>query len=216
MDKNGAHDYSRLGLILDESAAFDQDVARLLEAAWNTSSRRQGVCLSFCRAALEHATSQRALIGIGNNGTALALMRLHFETVVRAVWVLEGAKDAWLEEFASPVAPGDLNEPQLGPPIPSMLDAIALKTPDMARELRKLYSTVKVMHSFVHGGAHLVVHALRGYPPDKLVDVLRNRNLLTLMLCNVMVVASQKRELQGAVGRLSTVHAGCMPPPAVL
>ncbi len=216
METNGMPDYSRLGLILDESAAFDQDAARLLEAAWNTSSRRHTVCLAFCRAALEHATSQRALIGIGNNGTALALIRLHFEAVVRAVWVLEGAKDAWLEEFTSPVAPGDLKEPQLGPPIPSMLDAIELKTPDMARDLRKLYATVKVMHSFVHGGAHLVNHALRGYPPGNLADVLRNRNLLTLMLCNVMVVASQKRELQGTVGRLSAAHAGCMPPPAVL
>ena len=34
----------------------------------------------------------------------------------------------------------------------------------MALEGRRLYQTVKVMHSFVHGGAHLVVHALRGYP----------------------------------------------------
>lgn len=216
METTGKPDYSRLGLILDESAAFDLDVSRLLEAAWNTSSRRQTVCMAFCRAALEHATSQRALIGVENNGTALALVRLHFEAVVRAIWVLQGAKDEWLEEFTSPVAPGDLNEPQLGPPIPSMLDAIALKIPDVERELRRLYATAKVMHSFVHGGAHMVAHALRGYPPDKLVDVLRNRNLLTLMLCNVMVVASNKRELQGVVGRLSTAHAGCMPPPAVL
>lgn len=215
METNGLPDYSRLGRILDESAAFDQDVTQLLESAWETSSRRQAVCMAFCRAALEHATSQRVLIGIGNNGTALALIRLHFEAVVRAAWVQVGAKDEWLEEFAKPVAPGDLNEPQMGPPIPSMLDTIALKVPDMAQELRKLYATAKVMHSFVHGGAHLVVHALRGYPPDKLVDVLRNRNLLTLMLCNVIVVASNKREFQGTVGRLSAAHANCMPPPTV-
>jgi hypothetical protein len=216
METNGMPDYSRLGLTLDESAAFDQDVAHLLESAWDTSSLRQAVCMAFCRAALEHATSQRTLIGIGNNGTALALIRLHFETVVRAAWVLECAKDEWLEEFAKPVDPGDLSEPQMGPPIPSMLDAIGLKVPVMAQELQKLYATVKVMHSFVHGGAHLVVHALRGYPPDKMVDVLRNRNLLTLMLCNVLVVSSNKREFQGTVGRLSATHASCMPPLAIL
>jgi hypothetical protein len=168
--------------------------------------------MAFCRAALEHATSQRALLGIGNNGTALALVRLHFETVVRAIWVQQGAKDDWLEQFTSPIALGDLSEPQIGPPIPSMLDTIEVKNRNAAQELRRLNATVKVMHSFVHGGSHLVVHALRGYPPDKLVDVLRNRNLLTLMLCDTMVMAGNKPELQGTFDRLAKIHSGCMPP----
>lgn len=216
METKELTEYHQLGKLLDQSAEFDLDVHSLLESAWGTSSRRQTVCMAFCRAALEHATSQRVLIGIGNNGTALALVRLQFETVVRAAWVQVGAKDEWLDEFAKPIALGDLNEPQMGPPIPSMLNSIASEVPHMAQELQKLYTTVKVMHSFVHGGAHLVVHALRGYPPGKLVDVLRNRNLLTLMLCNVIVVASNKGVLQGSVGRLSRAHADCFPPSAAL
>ena len=100
----------------------------------------------------------------------------------------------------------------MGPPIPAMLDAIAAVAPEAAFELRGLNETVKVMHSFVHGGAHLVVHALCGYPPGNLVSVLQNRNLLSLMLCNVIVIASQKPGLRGAVRGLMDCHAGCMPP----
>ena len=118
-------------------------------------------------------------------------------------------------EFTKPVPPGDLNEPQVGPSIPAMLDTIALKEPAMADEFRKLYATAKVMHSFVHGGAHQIVHALCGYEPGKLVSVMRNRNLITLNLCNVIVAGSGQPGLHGSVGRLTAAHAGCMPPPAL-
>ena len=79
-------------------------------------------------------------------------------------------------------------------------------------ELKGLHGTVKVMHSFVPGGVHLVVHALRGYPAGKLTSVLQNRNLLSLMLANVIVIVSQDPGLRGSVGRLSGLHANCMPP----
>ncbi|MDP3812173.1 MAG: hypothetical protein Q8Q78_14310 [Hydrogenophaga sp.] len=206
--------YALLGQFLDGCGALDADVDRLLRDGWNTSSSRQVITMGFCRAAFEHAVSQRVLIGAGHHGTALALVRLHFETTVRAAWTLFGASEDWLAKFVEPVPDGSYREPNLGPPIPSMLDAIEVHAPDMALEGRRLYQTVKVMHSFVHGGAHLVAHALRGYPPDKMIDVLRNRNLLCLMLCKVVVVASCQPELSGSVGRLSRVHANVMPPPS--
>ena len=194
------------------SRAFDDDVYALLEKGWSVSSQRVRICFALSKAATEHAVSQRVLIEAGLHGTALGLIRLQFEAVVRAAWVLHGAKDDWLVKFSTPVPEGDLSEPHLGPPIPSMLDAIEPYAPQAVIEFRRLHMTVKVMHSFVHGGAHLVVHALRGYPPEKLVAVLQNRNLLTLMLTNVIVIASQRSELSGIVSQLRTMHVGCMPP----
>ena len=55
-------------------------------------------------------------------------------------------------------------------------------------------------------------NALRGYPAGKLTSVLQNRNLLSLMLANVIVIVSQAPGLRGSVGRLSSLHAACMPP----
>lgn len=213
MAQQQLNNYALLGQFLDGCAALDADVDCLLRDGWNTSSSRQVITLGFCRAALEHAVSQRVLIGAGHHGTALALVRLHFETTVRAAWTLLGASDDWLAKFVEPVPDGSFRESNLGPPIPSMLDAIEVHAPDTALEGRRLHQTVKVMHSFVHGGVHLVAHALRGYPPEKMIDVLRNRNLMCLMLCNVVAVASGKAELSGAVGRLSRLHANVMPPP---
>lgn len=194
------------------SEALDVDVYGLLESGWNNSSQRQVICMAYCKAAIVHSISQRVLIENGLHGTALSLIRLQFETVVRAAWVLHGAKDDWLVKFSAPVPPGDLSEPQMGPSIPAMLDAIAAVAPEAAFELRRLNETVKVMHSFVHGGAHLVAHALRAYPAENLISVLQNRNFLSLILCNVIVVASQKTGLRGAVCGLMDRHAVCMPP----
>jgi hypothetical protein len=95
----------------------------------------------------------------------------------------------------------------MGPPIPSMVETIEVDAPDMAREGRRLYETVKAMHSFVHGGAHLVIHALRGYPSANLIDVLRNRNLLLLMLCNVIVVSAASRS------SIVPLAGSCVPTP---
>jgi hypothetical protein len=214
LESQGAVDteVDELAQMLTLSAAFDDDLMVLLEKAWNNSAKRSVISLAFCKAAVEHAISQRVLIESGLHGTALSLIRLQFETVVRAAWVLHGAKDEWLIKFSSPVADGDFNEPQMGPPVPAMLEAIKIHAPEAALELGRLNETMKVMHSFVHGGAHLVVNALRGYPPKNLVAVLQNRNLLSLMLSNVIVIASQQPHLKGGVRQLMDAHENCMPP----
>ncbi|MDD0839297.1 hypothetical protein PSQ40_12000 [Curvibacter sp. HBC61] len=212
MENQELADYQRLGGFLDRCSAFDSEVEGLLQDGWTTSSTRHVVAMGFCKAAFEHGVSQRLLVSEGLYGTALSLIRLHFETTVRAAWVLYAASESWLKDFTALVPTGSLKEPSLGPPIPAMLDAIEPHDAKFTEEGRRLFQTVKVMHSFVHGGVHLVVHALRGYPPAKLIDVLRNRNLMSLTLCNVIVVASGKQALYGSVGRLSRSYMDIMPP----
>lgn len=214
MREQQSSDFIRLGRFLDRCAEFDEAVGRLLAEGENLGSRRHIVTTAYCRAAFGHAVSQRLLMATEQHGTALALIRLHFETTVRAAWVLLGAKDDWLEKFTAPIPEGVLTEPVMGPPVPAMLDAVEAVAADLAREGRRAFRTVNVMHSFVHGGVHLVAHALRGYPPANLIDILRNRNLLLLMLGNVIVVGSNNQTLHGSVGRLSRAYADLMPPVA--
>lgn len=214
MQEQQARDFIRLGRFLDRCAEFDEAVGRLLAEGENLGSRRHIVTTAYCRAAFGHAASQRLLMATEQHGTALALIRLHFETTVRAAWVLLAASDEWLEKFTTPIAAGELKEPAKPLDIPDMLSQIEAKAPDIAREGRRAHSTAKVMHSFVHGGVHLVAHALRGYPPANLIDILRNRNLLLLMLGNVIVVGSNNQTLHGSVGRLSRAYADLMPPVA--
>jgi hypothetical protein len=57
--------------------------------------------------------------------------------------VLHAAKEDWLDKFSAPVPDGELSEPQMGPPIPAMIDAIGAVAGPAATELQRLHGTVK-------------------------------------------------------------------------
>lgn len=203
----------RLDSLLQASEALDHDVAKLL-ARSEPSGRRGIISLALCQAACEHAMSQRLLFEAGHNLTALALLRLQFEAVVRAAWTNQGATESWLDAFTTPVEGEGHREPITGPPIPSMLNAFEPFSPHVASEFRKLYGTIGAMHSFVHGGAQAVVHALRPYPTEKLISALLNRNLLQWYTANCALVASENVLLRPRLSVLKEKHAQCMPPAA--
>lgn len=72
MEQEELAGFARLGQFLDDCASLDRDVEKLLRQAWTVTSRRQLIAMAFCKASLEHAMSQRVLIGSGHHGTALA------------------------------------------------------------------------------------------------------------------------------------------------
>jgi hypothetical protein len=153
------------------------------------------------------------LLELGLTGTALALCRLHFEAVVRATWTAECAHDEWLEKFTTPVwGPG--HEERANPvAVGQMIKHVAAKVPRVGKEYALLNKTIPAMHSFVHSGAHAVVHALLpSYPPDKLMALVWNRNLLHLYTANCAVVAAGNALLSPRLRLLQEKHAACMPP----
>jgi hypothetical protein len=201
----------RLDQLLLQSEALDDDVAKLLRKC-QPASVRAVISLALCQAAFEHAVSQRVLLELDLSGTALALCRLHFEAVVRAAWIGQGATEKWLRAFTTPVEGEGLQEPIKGPPIPSMLDAFEHHAPTVAAQFRKLNGTIEGMHSFVHGGAQAVGHALQPYPADKLASAVHNRNLLQWYTANCAVVVTQSATLRPRMNLLREKHGGCMPP----
>jgi hypothetical protein len=203
----------RLDSLLQASEQLDRDVEKLIDRV-EPRGRRAIIGLALCRAAHEHAMSQRLLFEAGHNLTALALLRLQFEAVVRAAWTNQGATESWLDAFTTPVEGEGHREPITGPPIPSMLNAFEPFSPHVASEFRKLYGTIGAMHSFVHGGAQAVVHALRPYPAEKLISALLNRNLLQWYTANCALVASESVLLRPRLSVLKEKHAQCMPPAA--
>lgn len=171
------------------------------------------VSLALAHAASEHAVSQRVLLEAGLSGTAMALCRLQFEAVVRAAWTGQGASEKWLDAFTAPVEGEGHKEPVMGPPIPAMIEAFAEHAPHVAAEFRKLYGTIAAMHSFVHGGAQAVAHAMMsGYPAEKLASVMHNRNLLQWFTANCAVVVAQDPLLTPRMQLLREKHGACMPP----
>lgn len=208
---NENNDEARLAELLAASEALDEDMAKLLGKC-QARSKRGVIVMALCGAAVEHALSQRLLVDAGLTGTALALCRLQFEAVVRAVWTAQCANDEWLDKFTTPVDGPGHQEPASQVSISTMLTHIEREVPHLAVELAKLLSTIKAMHSFVHSGSQAVAHALMpSYPSEKLMAVILNRNLMLLYVANAAVMAAEDPGLVPRMRLLREKHGACMP-----
>lgn len=205
-------DAGRLAELLAISEALDDDVGKLLGKC-QPRSRRGIIAMALCSTAYEHALSQRLLLDARLTGTALALCRLQFEAVVRAVWTAQSATDEWLQKFATPVEGPEHKEPASQVSIAIMLKHIDQQVPHVAAEFSRLLSTIKAMHSFVHSGSQAVAHALMSsYPSKNLMAVVWNRNLLQWYTANAAVIAAQDQGLVPRMRLLREKHGKCMPP----
>lgn len=200
--------------ILEQSERFERDLAPLLVHPRRPPSRRALLTLALCDVAVEFWVAQRLLIRADLHTAALALVRLHFEATVRAIWFHHGASDEWLERFAAPMAPGQLAEPVLGPNVDAMLQTLAKTAPPFLAQTLGAFkaATWQPMNSYVHGGIRPVVQSLAGCTPQQLVGVLQNANGMALMTANLLVVALQDPALAGRIGPIQHRHRACLPP----
>jgi hypothetical protein len=200
--------------MFEQSERFERDLGPLLSHPRRPPSRRALLTLALCDVATEFWVSQRLLIRAGMYTAALALVRLHFEATVRAIWLHHGASDEWLERFAAPMAPGQLAEPVLGPSVDAMLQTLAKAAPPFLAQMLGAFkaATWQPMNSYVHGGIRPVVQSLAGCTPQQLVGVLQNGNGMALMTANLLVVALQDPALAGRIGPIQQAHRVCLPP----
>ena len=204
----------RLQSMIDMSFKLNDEIALLVGDAKAPVGRRAVLATAMCTVAIDHGSGQRLLVMTDHVVTALALVRVQFEALIRATWMLHGATDEWLERFTTPKAPEDNDETVMGPPVQSMLKAIDTSAPPfvgkMLREFKN--ATWKPMNSFVHGGVHAVVNALVDTPPDKLVSLLRNANGMSFLAAQILVIASNDPSLAGRIRSIQMANVGALPP----
>lgn len=200
--------------MLGQSERFERDLVELLAHPRRPASRRALLTLALCDVSAEFWQAQRLLIRSGMHTAALALVRLHFESTVRAIWLFHGASDEWLDRFAAPMDPGQIAEPVLGPNVDAMLLTLAKSAPPFLAQTLGAFkaATWQPMNSYVHGGIRPVVQSLAGCTPQQLIGVLRNGNGMALMTANLLVVALQDPSLAGRIGTIQQAHRSCLPP----
>jgi hypothetical protein len=201
--------------LLDRSDALQRAASDLLVDVPPPTSGRAALARGVALVAFDHWTAQRMLLRLELFVTGFALVRLHFEAVVRAVWMLECADDTWLARFAAPVPADQLEEPVLGPPVSTMLAAISERVPSVGGMLAALKAGAwQPMHSYVHGGARPIAQLLAGTTPRQVDAVIRNANGLGLIGVNVVTASCADPRSRGRVARLQADFGDCLPPRA--
>lgn len=133
--------------------------------------------------AFEHSKAISFLISKTLFTTALAVLRLQFDALVRQVWILHVASNEELEKLSSPLIESNANS--INNWIPStheMLSAVQEKEPTLHKHLMqfKKYSS-KALSSYVHSGFHAIARKKHGFYSNMIVSVLKQSNNLLHM-----------------------------------
>lgn len=172
---------------MEKLIARSQEFHILMEGLLNYPpyeiSIRGDISRVLCSAAFEHAESIRGLILIGNASSASALLRLQYESLVRAIWITYSASDSIVEKLNAELNTENAKKANQLPMLSKMLEQMEKTAPknavDPLVEFKKYLW--KELSSFIHGGFHLIHRHGDGYPVQLIENILRSSNNLNGM-----------------------------------
>lgn len=144
----------------------------------------------MCSIAFEHAESAKMLIASGNFTSATGLVRLQYEALVRAMWLLYAAPETAVSKLMCELTSESANKANKLPMLSEMLEKLEGKAPQEALNMLmefKEYSW-KPLSSFVHGGIHAIHRHSKGYPTQLLYQMLRISNGVSVMVGMLLVI----------------------------
>ena len=188
---------------------------RLGEAKSSGSTRADAV-FGMCCVAFEHASGLRILLAHGCATSAIALMRLQYEALARAMWLLYVAPDSAVEKISALL---NLENEQAAKNMPSVTEmlgqirkAVGTKVPPRASEMLDRFKEVtwRSLNSYVHAGIHVLRRQSDGFPVHLVLDVVRNSNALSTMAGMTLALLTDE-ETASSMGRIQPEFADCLP-----
>ncbi|WP_269619229.1 DUF6988 family protein [Zhongshania sp. BJYM1] len=167
----------------------------------------------MCSIVFEHAESAKMLISAGNLTSATGLVRLQYEAVARAMWLLYAASDADVSRLTSELTQDTAGRANRLPMLSEMLEKLQGKAPqgpvDMLLEFKD-YSW-KPLSSFVHGGIHAIHRHSKGYPIPLLEQIVRISNGVSVMVGMLLIILHGGTEHRGKIPSIQREFADCLP-----
>lgn len=204
----------RFRMLIQSSGEVREAVDRLWDELPNAPTRRSLLVLGFSSIVRQHTAAQWILVQSNLDVSATTLVRPAYESLVRAVWCLDGADDDWIGKFLSPnpEAVNSDGETEMGPSVGRMLPIIGQRHP--AHTYQPLValkeSTYRAMHSYVHGGIRPVVQSLSDFSVKEATSLIINANTMLLMATNAVRMAYGLASPR--IARIYKRYADCFPP----
>jgi len=199
--------------ILRRSAELETVLAPYLDLPLANASERLRVTRTMCGVAFEHAESTKILIATGNFTSALGLVRLQFEALVRGTWLLYAAPEAAVSKLMGEFSRESVGNSEKLPMQAEMLKALEGKAPrDAMISLNSFKEhSWKPLSSYVHGGIHALNRHSKGYPVVLLTQVLRASNGLSTMAAMLLLIISSDRSRVGQLTVIQSKFNDCLP-----
>lgn len=217
MSNPNTSDTHAFEFLLRRSDELQDALERVLADAAFDSSPRAEACLSLCSVAMEHAMSLRVLMTAGLATSAVGMMRLQFEALTRAMWLLYAASETSIQKISAPLS---LESTQIAKNLPSVSEMIVeigtrvgTHAPAAAHQQLVHFKDVSwhAMNSYVHGGIHPLRRSADGFPVALASNILRNANGLMTMTGMVLAVLTGDEAATKPMIRIQIDFADCLP-----
>ena len=202
--------------LLAESETFEDALRALLAVDYfvvDESNPRFVACAHACLLSVEHAGTVRAAFAIGAPNSGAALLRLQFEALVRAAWVLYAASDLHASKLVSPLSIEAEQQAKNLPGTNEMLEALARKAPaGLVAPLQQFKAVSwRALNSFVHSGIHPLKRVGDGFPTVLGEQIVRNSNGLMHFGYRMLASLSGSQALMNEVTQSYRSFASCLP-----
>jgi hypothetical protein len=166
-------------------AASDAFAEHLFTLAHRLGELQQGAdaCAAACELSLEHAQSLRLLLAHAAANSACGLLRLQYESLLRAGWLLYCATPAERARAGGGLsAQGERRAQGLAGAKEMLQDLVKAATADarlagLVLPLQEIHANSwKAMNSFVHAGLHPLRRSREGFPVHLADQVVRTSN----------------------------------------
>ncbi|SEQ32454.1 DUF6988 family protein [Nitrosomonas ureae] len=199
--------------ILKRSAELEKILNEFFELKPYDNSDRIISSRNMCSVAFEHAESVKILIASGNFTSATGLLRLQYEAMVKAVWLLYAASDLSVSKLMSELTQDSAKKADKLPLLSEMLKSLDSKAPKVAMDFIlefKEYSW-KSLSSYVHGGIHALHRYSKGYPIQLLDQILKASNGLLVMGGMLLIVLSGDQIQSRRIIKINKEFLDCLP-----
>jgi hypothetical protein len=167
----------------------------------------------MCSVAFEHAESVKVLLASGNFTSAVGLVRLQYESFVRAMWLFFAASDSKISNLMADLTQDSARKAERLPMLSEMLKKLNGKAPKVAMDQLFEFKEYhwKPLSSFIHGGMHAINRHSIGYPTPLLFQVLKTSNGLSVLVGMLLVILSIERGRSQIIPETQKKYQDCLP-----
>jgi hypothetical protein len=211
---------NELAKLLERSAAFIEALMEPISSAeqFGANDDRGEAAIAAAEVAFEHGTALSALFEMGMANSAVALLRLEYEAVLRSGWLLYAATDTEVEKASAPLTKETAEAAKNLPNAQAMLQELErkLKTDPgisgLVMPLRELRDAGwKQMNAFVHCGLHPLARARDGFPEELVVNVMKLSNGLIHLAARLLSRFTYDRDVMRRVDEAYKSFQDVMP-----
>jgi hypothetical protein len=202
-----------LDYFLSRSLELENDLLGFLSINERLSDKRVKASKVLCTIVYEHSESVKMLVSTGNLTSATGLVRLQYEALVRAMWLLYAASDVAVDKLMAELTNESAQKANKLPMLSEMLTKLEGKAPEVAMDALnefKQYSW-KALSSYVHGGIHAISRHSKGYPVEQLIQLLKISNGLLIMAGMLLIILSGDTNQKGKIPSIQMKFKDCLP-----